>query len=369
MSSITIDVKSSAETYPAVVGRGLLEKKLSRILDERRPGSLFILMDENVRKYHSEELEPMFDRLADRTHLLTVPEGESSKSLELWSDILNFLLQNRIQRRDVVIAIGGGITGDVAGFAAATALRGVPLIHVPTTLLAMVDSSIGGKTGINHGMGKNLIGSFYQPSAVIADTRFLDTLPQREWANGLSEVLKYGAIRDRSIFEDCSVFLDGLNGKPEREKLVNLIAKCIKVKADVVEEDEFEGGIRVFLNFGHTFAHALERACDYGKISHGEAVWLGMIAAQELSSEMGYETEGDFIRKFRPLYRFRVSPEELSTEELNRHMLSDKKRDGEHIRFILLKKWQHPVLESVIDKSRINKSWQSVFRQLSSSNQ
>ncbi|MCC5915596.1 MAG: 3-dehydroquinate synthase [Balneolaceae bacterium] len=365
--SSSIDIKSASGTYQAHVGRGILDEYLKKEIASLNPNNLFVLIDENVRKHHSQHLEPLFDKLSERVHLLSVPEGESSKSLAFWSEILDFLLQNHLQRSDAVVVIGGGVTGDVGAFAAASALRGVPLIHIPTTLLAMVDSSIGGKTGINHEMGKNLIGAFYQPKSVIADTRFLDTLPEMEWSNGLSEVLKYGAIRDRVIFDECERFLDGNRNKIPAKTLISLITRCIRVKADVVAEDEFEGGIRAFLNYGHTFAHALERACDYGKISHGEAVWLGMIAAQHLSKLRGYEAEGDFIRKFRPLYHFRVSAEELSSDELNRHMKSDKKRDGDHIRFILLKKWQHPVIETVMDEDQVNEAWQMVFRQISPS--
>lgn len=361
----TIHVNSRSGSYPVNIGSGNLRNLLKKRFDtEESSGQIFILSDENVNRYHGTLLDEVASELAPSVHKKIIPEGEGSKSIRFWNEIVDFLLDQRIQRSDTVLVIGGGVTGDVGGFAAASVLRGVRLVHIPTTLLAMVDSSIGGKTGVNHPMGKNLVGAFYQPEEVIIDVQFLKTLPEQEWINGLSEILKYGAIRDASIFEDCRFFLETEFCNAGPETLIPLISKCVQVKADIVTEDEFEGGVRAFLNFGHTFAHALERACGYNKISHGEAVFLGMIAAQELSRQTGNPVTGSQINNFCDLYRYRVSKEELSLEELNSHMLSDKKRKGRFVRFVLLEKWQHPVLETVTDTTLIDRAWNEALKQL-----
>jgi 3-dehydroquinate synthase len=228
----------------------------------------------------------------------------------------------------------------------------------------MVDSSIGGKTGVNHSTGKNLIGSFYQPERVIADIQFLESLPKKEWVNGLSEILKYGAIQDEKIFSEAKIFLEQNLQSDDSKKLINLIAKCIKIKADIVEEDEFEGGIRAFLNYGHTFAHALEKACDFDTISHGEAVFLGMLAAQELSNLTGAELQTTKLTPYRSLYNFKASKDELSYEQLNDYMKSDKKRTDQYIKFVLLNDWQQPEVKTVKDHKLINQAWDVVFNEL-----
>lgn len=359
-----ITINATASSYKAAIGKNILEAELGEYLQDKNADKLFVLIDENVFKHHWKTIEPVLSKLVNHVQCLQVPEGESSKSVHFWSKTLDFLLNEGIRRNTPLIVIGGGVTGDLGGFTAATALRGIPLIHVPTTVLAMVDSSIGGKTGVNHKTGKNLIGSFYQPEKVIADIQFLDSLPKNEWINGLSEILKCGAIRDESIFEEAEIFLEPDLKSINAEKLVKLIAKCVQIKADVVEEDEFEGGVRAFLNYGHTFAHALEKACDFDKISHGEAVFLGMIAAKSLSNLTGANLEATKLASFRSLYTFRISKDELSYERLNEYMKSDKKRTDQHIKFVLLENWQHPQVKTVKNEALINKAWDAAFDEL-----
>ncbi|MEX0904292.1 MAG: 3-dehydroquinate synthase [Balneolaceae bacterium] len=359
-----INVTSSAEPYRAEIGKSILEKSLGEIFSDHTTGRCFILIDENVHRYHQQKIESVFNKLAVDRETMIVPQGENSKSVDTWSVVMDFLLTHEIRRNTPLVVMGGGVTGDLGGFAASAALRGVPLIHIPTTLLAMVDSSIGGKTGINHAKGKNLIGAFYQPIRVIADIDFLQTLPRGEWINGLSEILKYAAISDKEIFGDAKIFFEEDYNKIDPERLIRLIEKCVRIKAEIVAEDEFEGGVRAFLNYGHTFAHALEKASDYSAMSHGEAVYLGMLAAEELSRLTGMKVQGNFIRKFRRLYQYRVSKEALSSAELIQYMKSDKKRTNQHTRFVLLKDWQHPVLKTVTDDALIRKAWQVVLDEL-----
>ncbi len=359
-----LSIRSSAGTYPAFAGEHILKESLNEILEDHVTDKLFILADENVLRHHQEHIKHIASSIAGDIHLISIPRGESSKSVKFWSRSVDFLLQNGARRNTPLVVIGGGVTGDLGGFVAATTLRGMPLIHVPTTILAMVDSSIGGKTGINHQTGKNLIGSFYQPKAVIADTAFLRSLPRNEWINGLSEILKYGAIHDSEIFSEAKIFLNERTDEIPREKLIPLIAKCIGIKADIVEKDEFEAGIRAFLNFGHTFAHALEKACNFDTISHGEAVFLGMLAAHKLSADLGANLPGNDLDPFRALYSYRVSEESLSYNDLNKFMLSDKKRTGKHFTFVVLEKWQQPALKTVNDQQLINSAWNVVFEEL-----
>lgn len=359
-----ITVKTTSRNYKAAVGKNIFKDELAEYLNDRKADKLFVLIDENVFYHHWKSIEPILSGLVKNVHFLDVPEGESSKSVRFWSKTMDFLLNEGVRRNVPLVVIGGGVTGDLGGFTAATALRGIPLVHVPTTVLAMVDSSIGGKTGVNHATGKNLIGSFYQPERVIADTRFLGSLPKNEWVNGLSEILKYAAIRDEKIFSEAEIFLESDLHSMNEKKLINLIAKCIKIKTDIVEEDEFEGGIRAFLNYGHTFAHALEKACDFDTISHGEAVFLGMLAAQKLSNLTGADLQTTKLSAYRSLYNFRISQEKLSYDQLNEYMKSDKKRTDEYIKFVLLNGWQNPEVKTVKDTALINQAWDAAFNEL-----
>lgn len=357
-------VQTATSDYEVIIGKNILEENLENTLREFAIDNLFVIIDKNVNHYHGEFLNQILKKFTDSLHLFEVPAGESSKSMEIYQQANDFLLQNGIRRNTPVIVIGGGVTGDLGGFTASTVLRGVPLIHIPTTLLAMVDSSVGGKTGINHLTGKNLIGTFYQPVAVLGDIHLLDTLPAGEWINGLSEILKYGAIHDAKIFQEAKMFITDDFEHLDSGKLVELIGKCVDIKAYIVGKDEHESGIRAYLNFGHTFAHALEKACDFEKMSHGEAVYLGMHAAVKLSELMGYKIDNDYLSPFRKLYRYRISKDELSSADLLNYMQSDKKRTGANLKFVLLKNWQDPFISSVEHIEMVTESLKVLYREL-----
>lgn len=357
-------VESSADTYSVSIGHSILKTEIETFFDDSPVKECFILIDENVEKLHGARLKELFNQTGIDFTSFVIPEGEKSKSIEQWSRSLDFLLQNGVRRTTPLVSIGGGITGDLAGFVAASVLRGIPLLQVPTTVLAMVDSSVGGKTGVNHQTGKNLVGAFYQPKKVIADIEFLETLPRKEWINGLSEILKYGAISDSEILEKSSLFFEENVDQIDKELLIRLIEDCISVKADIVKKDEFEGGVRAFLNFGHTFAHALEKAANFDEISHGEAVFLGMLAAINLSNSVGYSIDSEPIKKFRPLYNFSIDAETLDIDSLIQYMKSDKKIIDNEIRFILMEDWQHPVIKTVNDQELISKAWLSIIHEL-----
>lgn len=361
-----IEVNTRTGKYIYSAGSGIISRSLAEICNRHACEKLFVIIDENVNRLHGDRLQYILKDHSASILLFIVPAGESSKSFSHWKKIVDFLLEHEIRRNTPMLVIGGGVTGDLGGFAAATALRGVPLYHLPTTLLAMVDSSIGGKTGINHQIGKNLIGSFYQPSGVIADISFLETLPGNEWVNGLSEILKYAAISDEGIFRKTEFFLDSTVPYYEHnhDRLISLICRCAEVKIDIVEKDEHEQGVRAFLNFGHTFAHALEKECGYESMSHGEAVYLGMLAAQKLSLLAGGAAEGDKLEKYSSLYSYRVDKDALSYKSLVAHMKADKKNKNRDIYFVLLDSWQHPVLKTVKKELHLKESWDVVFDRL-----
>lgn len=348
-----LNVNTRSHSYTVHAGYQILDTSLHDVLKDVNSDILFLLADENLFHHHGSLLLKSLHRFSSDVRHMIIPQGESSKSVKMWEKVIHFLLTNAARRNTPLLVAGGGVTGDLGGFAAASVLRGIPLIHIPTTVLAMVDSSIGGKTGINHLTGKNLIGSFYQPRAVIADTQFLTSLPRSEWINGLSEILKYGAINDSAIFDEATIFLNDDYRAIDRKKLISLICKCIKIKSDIVAKDEFESGIRAFLNYGHTFAHALEKACGFNSVSHGEAVFLGMLAAQKLSALTGYSLHGNFLDPFKDLYQYRANPLSLSAEKIYSCMFNDKKRTDEHLKFVLLKDWQSPVVMNVTNKTYI----------------
>jgi 3-dehydroquinate synthase len=273
-----------------------------------------------------------------RTGIVTVPPGEASKSLAELSRLYDALYELTADRRAAVVAVGGGVVGDLAGFAAATYNRGLPLLMVPTSLLAMVDSSVGGKTGINHPRGKNLIGAFHQPSGVWIDTDNLDSLPDREYRSGLAEVVKYGVILDPDLFAFLEANAAGLISR-QPEPLARVIARSCRLKADVVEQDEREEtGLRAILNYGHTFAHAFETVGGYGAWLHGEAVAAGMACAARLAEKLGMIGPEFTDRQNRLLASFRLPtapPPGCRTEELLEVMRRDKKATAGQLRFIL----------------------------------
>ena len=287
------------------VGRGVSDS-LPAVIYSRWPKAqaIWIGADANVARVHREWIDHLRERTTASVHVIEVPAGESSKSLDSYGSVMNWMLTGGVQRGDVVVALGGGVVGDLMGFAAATVLRGVGLVQVPTTLLSMVDSSVGGKTGINHAAGKNLIGAFYQPPVVLVDTRFLSTLPGRELRSGFAEVIKHGVIqastpRGEAGFLTSVLQLNAAALLERREPLLSwVVRQNISLKASVVAADEREANLRQILNFGHTIGHGIE-ASGY-RLLHGEAIAVGMIAAANLAVERG-DVEARFVDSLRSL--------------------------------------------------------------------
>jgi len=270
--------------------------------------------------------------------MIEIPDGESHKTIETWCGVLDRMLGARLDRRSAVLALGGGVVGDVAGFAAATYQRGIDFVQIPTTLLSQVDSSVGGKTGVNHPLGKNQIGAFYQPRLVVIDTATLSTLPDRELRAGLAEVIKYGLIRDRAFFEWLEANMRSLLAR-DPEALAHAIEVSCRHKAEVVANDETEQGERALLNFGHTFGHAIEAGLGYGEWLHGEAIAAGMVSAARLSARLGWIEASDVDRIVAVLAAAGlpiVSPP-LGADRYLELMSRDKKVVAGSLRLILLK--------------------------------
>ena len=323
------------------IGRGLLRhigQFASRTVKGRKA---VVVSDSNVGNLH---LEPVLASLRESgfsAESVCVPAGEDSKSLQMLSVLWNTFHGYGITRTDLVVALGGGVVGDLTGFAAATWLRGVRVIQVPTSLLAFVDSSIGGKTGIDLPFGKNLAGSFYQPRWVIGDPDVLRTLPEAEFVQGMAEVVKYGCIFDKAFFEDLEKA--AAEGPLSDSFVEQMIAKSAGWKVDVVNRDEREGGVRTLLNFGHTLGHAAEKVLGYGYVPHGVAVGVGMVAAAKLSEKLGHAQVGlaERIAALLKALKLPTSMDEIgnglfTAETLFEAMLSDKKKLGADLHFVLL---------------------------------
>ena len=333
MDSLTVSLGS--RSYPiAFAESGDSLNAFLQTIATASKSTLIVCDDNTVSLAHAIRTD-ITDR---RTHLATVPAGESSKSLAPLNHLYTALAEMPADRQTIVIAVGGGVIGDLAGFAAATYNRGLPLIMVPTTLLAMVDSSVGGKTGINISAGKNLVGSFHQPVGVWIDPANLDTLPDREFRSGLAEVVKYGVIADANFFAELERDADAILAR-DSATIRRIVTRCCRIKADVVEQDEFETtGLRATLNYGHTFAHAFEAVAGYGRWLHGEAVSAGMICASQLAERLGMIDRTVTERQIALLARFGlpITPlAEWPVDDLLAAMRRDKKTVAGKLRFIL----------------------------------
>lgn len=322
-----------------------------------RVDKLLVVIDQNVNQIYGNDLKRRFEQLTDELLWYEVPSGESSKSIEEFNNIADYALANQIRRQTPLWAVGGGVTGDLAGFVAASLLRGVPLYHLPTTLLAMVDSAIGGKTGINHRRGKNLIGAFYQPELVWANVDVLKTLREREWNCGIAEVLKYACISDHDIFSRVESILKN-DPETNQEELISLIKKSAQIKVNIVNEDEKEAGKRSFLNFGHTFGHAIETFTEYQRFVHGEAVFIGLVAATWLSQKLGAPVTPEPLLNFTNQYRLSTLDLCTSVNKVVSLMESDKKNITNTIRVIVLNDWGQPEIKEIEDKSLLESAVQ-----------
>jgi 3-dehydroquinate synthase len=334
----TLNVELKDRSYSIHIGSGLLSH--SKLLTERfKQRRAAVITNETIAQLYLERLVTALGEQGVETVRIIIPDGEAYKNSHTLNAIFDGLIENRCERGTPIIALGGGVVGDIAGFAAAVYQRGVPFFQVPTTLLAQVDSSVGGKTAINHPFGKNMIGAFYQPRAVIADTDTLETLPQRELAAGLAEVIKYGLIRDYAFLNWIEANAERLIGR-DPEALAYAIELSCQTKADVVELDERERGLRAHLNFGHTFGHAIEAGTGYGTWLHGEAVAAGMVLAAQLSQRMGYLSTTDVARISALLTRvgLPIDAPDLGAARYLELMAHDKKVEGGRLQLILLEK-------------------------------
>jgi 3-dehydroquinate synthase len=330
-------VETATQRYPIFVGYGLLDKLGEELKKVSSSHVAIVISDENVSRLYGDRVEKVLRNAGFAVNSFIVPPGEETKSINTAIDIYNFLIKKRVERDDILIALGGGMIGDLAGFVAATYLRGIPLIQVPTSLMAMVDASIGGKVAVNHSEGKNLIGAFYQPNFVLADTRALATLPERELTSGWAEVVKYGLILDKEFFE----FLESNAGrltKLEQDVVNEAIIHSASLKAQVVSQDEKERGQRIILNYGHTIAHGLEAATRYIDFLHGEAVAIGMMGAAKLSQRLGI-LPASVVKRQQSLLRKFGLPTAFSgvnLAEIAKAMEVDKKTRAKEIRWVLL---------------------------------
>jgi 3-dehydroquinate synthase len=355
---------TQGETYPVAIGDHCSEGFPAFWNRISGSSKAVVVIDERVKSLHGDSITHMLS-LCDLEILYEhqVPSGEASKGWEHLRDIIDGALNHGLLRNTPVIVIGGGVTGDLGGFAASCLMRGVPLIHIPTTLLAMVDSSIGGKTAINHTRGKNLVGAFYQPQGVWMDTQWLKTLEKRDWVNGMSEILKYGYIADRKVFDQVAdLSLQEIRQQPDT--MIDLIRQSVRIKAEIVNQDTKEKGLRAVLNFGHTFGHAMEALGDYGDLAHGEAVYAGMIAALEASNIRGARFEVQKLLSFKDWYDIRINHFKDRIDELIALMKQDKKSTENGIRLVLVHDWARPYV-AVTDEGVIRTSFQRLFEHLS----
>ena len=356
----TLQVALGDRAYPIHIGPRLISQP-DLILPHLKRKQVAIITNTTVAPLYLEKLaKPLRDAGVGVIEII-LPDGEAYKNSETLNLIYDALLKNRCERTTTLIALGGGVIGDLTGYAAATYLRGVPFIQVPTTLLAQVDSSVGGKTGINHPLGKNMIGAFYQPQVVLADTNVLQTLPKRELSAGVAEVIKYGLIRDADFFEWLETNIQGLMGLEEAVTMYAIYRSC-KNKAEVVAADEHEVGERALLNLGHTFGHAIENAMGYGVWLHGEAVAAGMLLAADLSQRLGWLKAID-VQRMHALTAASSLPLRAPNLGANKYlelMQLDKKVADGKIRLVLQQGIGKAVITSDYDVDKLKQTLEAI---------
>jgi 3-dehydroquinate synthase len=354
-----VQVPLANRSYAIKVGGGLLARLGAECAQLQLGQRCAVITDANVGKKFAKAALKSLSASGFQPVLITVPAGEKSKRIAVVEKCYDQLAAQRLERKSFIVALGGGVVGDLAGFVAATYLRGIPFVQVPTTLLAQVDSSVGGKTGVNLRAGKNLVGAFYQPQLVLCDLDALKTLPKREYVSGLAEVIKYGIIYDAILFAQLERNLPKLLQRDEAT-LATVIARCCEIKADVVGQDETESGLRAILNFGHTIGHAIENSFGYGKFLHGEAIAIGQVAAAKLSHKILGLPSGDverieklFVQAGLPV-KIKLNPPQR--KKLFAAMKLDKKVSAGEIKFVLAEKigkvvWGQKVATALIEES------------------
>lgn len=318
----TITVRAS-DPYKVYIGRGIADKAGEIIRTDAGGSTAAVITDSNVDPLHSAGIIACLEKSGYKTCRYVMKAGEEHKTMQTLQDILSFMADNNMSRKDIAVALGGGVTGDVCGFAAAVYMRGIRYVQIPTTVLAAVDSSVGGKTAVDLPQGKNLAGAFHQPAAVICDPDFFTTLPQRQYNNGFAEIIKYGMIKDPGLLEKLD------------NDITEIIADCVQMKADIVEEDEFESGKRQILNFGHSIGHAVEKLSDY-TLLHGEAVACGMVKICDVAEREGICTArcGEILRNALTGHGLPVEAG-YGSEDIIKAMKADKKADADAINLVM----------------------------------
>jgi 3-dehydroquinate synthase len=346
MRSIKVNLdKKSRSSYEIRIGRDIIDRIALLIAKNHKAERYVVITDDCVGSLYGKKFLASLADVGLNVNLIEFPAGEASKNISTVLDISEKLLQLGADSETLLLALGGGVVGDITGFIASVFMRSVPYIQIPTTLVAQVDSSIGGKTAVDLPQGKNLMGTFYQPCAVFTDLSFLETLPEKEFNNGLAEIIKYGIIDDEKMFHTVEDNIEAIKLK-DSKLLLNIIETCCRIKKSIVEIDEKDQGLRHILNFGHTLGHALETMSQY-TITHGEGVALGMIAAARLSEKMGY-LESNEAKRIEALIREAglpcKIPETFFADNIIAALQMDKKKKGDIIRFVLLKKIGMPFI-------------------------
>ena len=357
MTVLNVRIKATKESsYPIIIEENILEKAYEYILKYTRAKKFLVVTNDKIFNLYGEYLRN------DNSEFIVLPDGEVYKSMDYLNKILDKALEIKLERKDAIIALGGGVIGDMAGFAAAIYQRGIDFIQIPTTLLAQVDSSVGGKVAVNHKLGKNMLGAFYQPKLVLSDTNVLKTLDERQFKTGLSEVIKYAFIEKTCNAEENYNFYEFLKENKEKickrdtKAVKELITICCKLKSAVVNQDEKEKGLRAILNFGHTYAHAIENITNYEKYTHGEAVSIGMKLIFDLALSLGkisdeyYKDAISLIQKYDLVTSLDFKPDK---EKFYDAMKSDKKVSNQSIVFVMPKNRKEVEIENNIDKKHI----------------
>jgi 3-dehydroquinate synthase len=349
----SITVSLPEKQYSIYIQKGIIKHIGSEIKKIYKNKKIFIITDDNVESLYGYQIETNFKKEGFEVKKIIIKPGEKSKSYEMLSEVCEEILESGLTRGDLIITFGGGVVGDLGGFAASILLRGIPFIQIPTTLLAQIDSSVGGKVAINSRNGKNLIGSFYQPEAVFIDPELLNTLSERVFNDGMAEVIKYAAIKDENLFYKLLSY-DSL--KSLMSNIEDLIYACCSIKKNLVQLDEKDLGDRMLLNFGHTIGHAIEKAFNYETFTHGEGVAMGMIAITKASELLGI-TESGSLKLLTTLiskYNLQVSLPNMDEDEFFKAILLDKKNINENMNLILLKKIGSGFIKKINSKD-INK--------------
>ena len=334
-----VNVLGVKNPYEVLIGKGILNELGTVLKSVVKAEKAVIITDDNVDRIYSQKVKEILQEAGFEVLKFVFIHGEKHKTMDTVSDILEYMAQNNVTRTDCIVALGGGITGDVSGYCAASYLRGIDFVQVPTTFLAAIDSSVGGKTGVNLKAGKNLAGAFYQPKAVICDTDTFKTLPEENFKEGVAEAIKYGIICDRELFDTLS--------KSTQWNIEQVIERCVSIKSDIVSEDEFDTGKRQLLNLGHTIGHAIEKCTDFS-ITHGIAVGIGMAMISEASDKLGWSKEETNTKIVNALKNNGLLTEcEAGADELLEAMAKDKKRKGGFITLVIPESIGNSVLKKI----------------------